>query len=147
MDDPVELPNLAVLSTVALLADFILFQLSLSSEHSFNLSVQFCVCAFSCVDQHPSTQWQLSLVLLSLHGFVALCGASVLTDCIDRLTSTCQTFFVSGTYRSSLPTVDPTQCSCADPLCDRTHCTLQLLCHFLCHSVNFPCRCLNTMFQ
>jgi len=77
MDDPVELPNLAALSTVTLLVDFILFWLSLRPEHSFNMSAQFCDCVFSHID--------LQIGPLSLHGFAALCGASVLTDCVDRL--------------------------------------------------------------
>jgi len=34
-----------------------------------------------------SSNTMLLLVLLSLHGFVAVCGASVLTDYVDRLTS------------------------------------------------------------
>jgi len=50
MDDHDELPYLAALSTVALVVDFMLFQLSSSSEHSFNFSAQFCHCAFSHID-------------------------------------------------------------------------------------------------
>jgi len=48
MDDPVELPNLAALSTVALLVDFVLFQLPLSSERSFNECAVLLLCIQLC---------------------------------------------------------------------------------------------------
>ena len=48
MDDPVELPNLAALSAVALVMDFILLQLSLSSENSFNECTVLLLCVQLC---------------------------------------------------------------------------------------------------
>jgi len=62
LENAVELPNLAALSTVALLVDFILLQLSSRPEHSFNLSGHFDRCTFSHVDLQcqPSSELTLS---------------------------------------------------------------------------------------
>ena len=60
------------------------------------MSVQFYCCVFSCIDL------ELPPVLLSLHVLVVLYGASVLADCIDRLTSLDErSSLVTRTYRSS----------------------------------------------
>ena len=94
------------------------------------MSEQFYCCVFSYVDL------ELPPVQLRLHGLVVVYGASVLTDCIDRLTSlvdrsSCDPHLsiVSsngrcaflGTYRSSLATADI---------------LLQLFVLLLCHLVN-----------
>jgi len=106
LENAVELPNLAALSTVALLVDFILLQLSSRPEHSFNLSGHFDRCTFSHVDLQcqPSSELTLSCA----------CGVAQ-SRCADPLcwSLRCSSRSLLVLINRLLPTVD-----CASHLSD-----------------------------